>query len=195
MSIFKSKEEKEFEKKLTLKKTIAQMTKQLKKLEEQKQIYIDKAKEAKMHGLDNELSLAISALKSALAQEKKIREMKINFEIMVSLKDMLQTTSEFLNGMSSLSKDMVKLTDDKQFAQVSKQFSLAMASTEKQQERMEIFLDDSKDSFSNVSEASNISNEEIMSLINEEINQDGQKNDVDASLADLDKKLQEKLNG
>ncbi len=44
MSIFKSKEEKEFEKKLTLKKTIAQMTKQLKKLEEQKQIYIEKAK-------------------------------------------------------------------------------------------------------------------------------------------------------
>ncbi len=195
MSIFKSKEEKEFEKKLTLKKTIAQMTKQLKKLEEQKQIYIEKAKEAKLHGLDNELSLAISALKSALAQEKKIREMKINFEIMVSLKDMLQTTSEFLNGMSSLSKDMVKLTDDKQFAQVSKQFSLAMASTEKQQERMELFLDDSKDSFSNVSEASNISNDEIMSLINEEINQDGKKDDVEASLADLDKKLQEKLNG
>ncbi len=190
MSIFKSKEEKEFEKKLVLKRTIAEMGKQLKKLEEQKDFYLEKAKEAKLHGLGNELSLAVSALKSAMSQEKRIREMKINFEIMVSLKDMLKTTSEFLNGMASLSKDMVKLTDDKQFAEVSKQFSLAMHSAEKQQERMEIFLENSKDSFSSVSDKGDISTKDIMSLVNEGLGQDGPADEVDSTMAEIESKLQ-----
>lgn len=190
MSIFKSKEEKEFEKKLILKRTIAEMGKQLKKLEEQKDFYLEKAKEAKLHGLGNELSLAVSALKSAMSQEKRIREMKINFEIMVSLKDMLKTTSEFLNGMASLSKDMVKLTDDKQFAEVSKQFSLAMHSAEKQQERMEIFLENSKDSFSSVSDKGDVTTKDIMSLVNEGLGQDGPTDEVDTTLAEIESKLQ-----
>ncbi len=190
MSIFKSKEEKEFEKKLVLKRTIAEMGKQLKKLEEQKDFYLEKAKEAKLHGLGNELSLAVSALKSAMSQEKRIREMKINFEIMVSLKDMLKTTSEFLNGMASLSKDMVKLTDDKQFAEVSKQFSLAMHSAEKQQERMEIFLENSKDSFSSVSDKGDVTTKDIMSLVNEGLGQDAPTDEVDSTLAEIESKLQ-----
>ena len=190
MSIFKSKEEKEFEKKLILKRTIAEMGKQLKKLEEQKDFYLEKAKEAKLHGLGNELSLAVSALKSAMSQEKRIREMKINFEIMVSLKDMLKTTSEFLNGMASLSKDMVKLTDDKQFSEVSKQFSLAMHSAEKQQERMEIFLENSKDSFSSVSDKGDVTTKDIMSLVNEGLGQDGPTDEVDTTLAEIESKLQ-----
>ena len=177
MSIFKSKEEKEFEKKLVLKRTIAEMGKQLKKLEEQKDFYLEKAKEAKLHGL-------------GMSQEKRIREMKINFEIMVSLKDMLKTTSEFLNGMASLSKDMVKLTDDKQFAEVSKQFSLAMHSAEKQQERMEIFLENSKDSFSSVSDKGDVTTKDIMSLVNEGLGQDGPTDEVDTTLAEIESKLQ-----
>ncbi len=192
MSIIKNKQQKEFDKKLALNRTISQMNKQLQKLEARKKEFIEKAKEAKIHGLKNELTLSLSALKSAHTQEKKIREMKINFEVMVSLKDMLQTTSEFLDGMSSLSKDMVKLTDDKQFAQVSKQFAMAMASTEKQQERMEIFLEDSKDSFSNVSATPSISDEEIMALIDEEIVQDSSKDDIENQLDAIDVKLKAK---
>ncbi len=192
MSIFKSKETKEFEKKITLKKTINEMNKQLNMLQQSKNTYIEKAKEAKIHGLTNELNLAISALKSAMTQEKKIREMKINFEIMMSLKDMLKTTSEFLGGMKSLSKDMVKLTDDRQFNKVAKQFGLAMMATEKQKERVELFLDDSKDSFSSLSETSDISNDEIMSLIDEEIIQGDKTDNIDNILDNLDKKIKDK---
>lgn len=192
MSIFKSKETKEFEKKITLKKTINEMNKQLNMLQQSKNTYIEKAKEAKIHGLTNELNLAISALKSAMTQEKKIREMKINFEIMMSLKDMLKTTSEFLGGMKTLSKDMVKLTDDRQFNKVAKQFGLAMMATEKQKERVELFLDDSKDSFSSLSETSDISNEEIMSLIDEEIIQGDKSDNIDNILDNLDKKIKDK---
>lgn len=195
MQIFKSKETKEFEKKITLKKTVNEMGKQLKVLKEQKNIYIEKAKEAKKHGLPNELNLAISALKSAMAQEKKIREMKINFEIMISLKDMLKTTSEFLEGMKTLSKDMVKLTDDRQFSKVAKQFGLAMMSTEKQKERVELFLEDSKDSFSSIGETPDVSNEEIMSLIDEEINLDEKSDDLDNILQTLDGKIRNEKNG
>lgn len=192
MSIFKSKETKEFEKKITLKKTINEMNKQLNMLAQSKNTYIEKAKEAKIHGLTNELNLAISALKSAMTQEKKIREMKINFEIMMSLKDMLKTTSEFLGGMKTLSKDMVKLTDDRQFNKVAKQFGLAMMATEKQKERVELFLDDSKDSFSSLNETSDISNDEIMSLIDEEIIQGDKSDNIDNILDNLDKKIKDK---
>ena len=151
MGLFKSKSEKEFEKKMAIKKTINEMNKQIEKLSAAERNFIDLAKKAKTENIPNQYKLALSGLRSTITQKKRVQEMLLNFQIMNQTKDILSTTSEFLKGMGSLSKDMAKLCDEKQFNAVSKDFEKAMIATTAQEERMEMFLDNSRDSFETLS--------------------------------------------
>ena len=141
MGLFKSKAEKEFEKKMVVKKTINSMNKQISTLEEQKNIFVEKAKEAKKKGLEAQYNLALSGYRMTYAQQKKAQEMLLNFEITSQMKDMTMMTSEFLKGMSLLSREMSKLADSKQFSKVQKEFEIAMNSVEEQSSQMEVFLE------------------------------------------------------
>ena len=59
MGLFKSKQQKEIEKKMLVKRTINTMNKQINKLEDQKQMFIDAAKRAKEKSLDAQFKLAL----------------------------------------------------------------------------------------------------------------------------------------
>ena len=83
---------KELEKKMLIKKTVNMMNKQIQKLEEQKQVYIEAGKQAKQRGLSAQYNLALSGLKMTLVQQKRVYEMKLNFEITSQMKDMTQMT-------------------------------------------------------------------------------------------------------
>ena len=113
MGLFKSKQEKEIEENMLVKKTINQMNKHIAILEGQKKVYLDAAKRAKQQGLKAQYDLAITGLKMTLAQQKRAQEMLLNFEITSQLKDMTQMTHDFLGGLSVLSKEMTKLTSSK----------------------------------------------------------------------------------
>lgn len=194
--MFKSKQTKELEKKMAIKKTINEMNKQINKLEESEKYFLDLAKKAKTQGLDSQLVIAINALKSTIAQKKKVQEMLLNFQIMTQTKDMLLTTSEFLKGMGSLSKDMSKLCNDKEFSKISKEFQIAMMNTEKQTQRLEMFLDESKDTFTNLTEVETggtIKDEDIHAIIDQEVlnKTTEEDDDIDAISEMLKKKLEE----
>ena len=114
--------------------------------------------------------------------------------IMTQTKDMLLTTSEFLKGMGDLSKDMSKLCNDKEFNKVAKSFQEAMYATEQQTERLDMFLDESKDSFANLSTIENkdtVKDDDINSLLDNEISTSIQGDDDE--LAKLDELLKKKL--
>ena len=118
MAWFKSKQQKEIEKKMLIKRTINTMNKQINRLEDQKQVFIDAAKRAKLKGLDAQFNLALSGYKMTVQQQKRAQEMLLNFEITAQMKDVTMMTSEFLRGMSDISKEMTKLADAKEFAKI-----------------------------------------------------------------------------
>ena len=191
--MFKSKQDKEFEKKMAIKKTINEMNKQISKLEESEMTFMEIAKDAKLKGLDNQLTLAINGLKQTLAQKKRVQEMLLNFQIMTQTKDMLLSTSQFLEGMGSLSKDMIKLCDEKQFKEVSKQFEKAMYETEAQTEKIDMFMDSSKDAFASISKEptkSSISDDEILSLVDSSLVSE-ETNEIDDKILKIRKKMSE----
>ncbi len=170
---------KEVKKKMLIKQTINSMNKQIQKLEEQKEKYIAAGKEAKQKGLTAQFNLALSGLKMTIAQQKRVYEMKLNFEITSQMKDMSMMTSEFLKGMGSLSKDMMKLTKERDFKKVQSQFTEAMLSVETQAEEMENFMDETQSAFSTSSMTSSEDAKEIEGLIT---NQAAQEESVDASI-------------
>lgn len=151
MGIFMSKAEKEFEKKRLIKRTIAAMNKQIAILEDQKAVFIEKAKVAKKNGLEAQVNLALTGYKMTLLQQKRAQEMLLNFEITSQMKDMTMMTKDFLQGMSVLSKEMAKVADEKEFIKVQKEFEIAMDSAERQAEQMDMFMETSQDTFKTVS--------------------------------------------
>ena len=157
----------EIKKKLLVKQTISSMNKQIQKLEDQKQVYIEAGKQAKQKGLTAQYNLAVSGLRMTMMQQKKVYEMKLNFEITSQMKDMTVMTTEFLKGMSSLSKDMVKLSKEKDFKKVEKQFAEAMVAQEIQTMNLENFMDNTQSAFESGSSSmsTQADNEEIEKLM------------------------------
>lgn len=191
MGLFKSKATKQLEQKLIIKRTINNMNKQINDLEAAKKTYIDKAKIAKRNGLESQYNLAMSGYKMTIAQQKRAQEMLLNFELTSQMKDMSAMTGEFLKSLSILSKEMVKLTKDKEFFKVQQEFERAMQGVENRTEQMDAFMEMSEDGFRNSTTSEDtISDEEFARIIEEESFQDELSNDsIDGEL----KKLRERM--
>ena len=181
---------KEIKKKMLINKTITSMNKQIQKLEEQKKVYIDAGKQAKQKGLTAQYNLALSGLRMTIAQQKRVYEMKLNFEITSQMKDMSAMTTEFLKGMGTLSKDMMKLTKEKDFLKVQKQFNEAMMGVEIQTEQMEAFMDETQSTFSSSYMGTESENKELEGLIgNEAVTDNMTEQMIEKELEELKKKM------
>lgn len=181
---------KEIEKKMLINKTISTMNKQIQKLEEQKKKYVEAGKEAKQRGLDAQYNLALTGLRMTIAQQRRVYEMKLNFEITSQMKDMTQMTSEFLTGMSTLSKDMMKLTKEKDFLKVQKQFTEAMMGVEMQTEQLENFMDETQSTFETSYSGSVDENRELENLMNNEAASDSlTESMIEKELEELKKRM------
>ncbi len=181
---------KEIKKKMLIKQTISTMNKQIQKLEEQKKVYIEAGKQAKQKGLDAQYNLALSGLRMTITQQRRVYEMKLNFEITSQMKDMSAMTTEFLKGMGTLSKDMMKLTKEKDFLKVQKQFSEAMMGVELQTEQMEQFMDETESTFSSSYSGNNNENSELDKLIgNEAVTDNMTEQMIEKELEELKKRM------
>lgn len=194
MGLFKSKEEKEMEKRMVVRKTMRSIEKYITQLQGQKLKSIESAKQAKLQGSQQQYSLAISGLKTAMAQEKKAKEMLLNFELTLQMRDLSKMTSEFLNGMSIMSQEMTAITKDMNFQKVQKEFEKAMLGVEQTTDNIDAMLDSTNDSFSTISSANaKIDDAEIEKLINEQLGgaDANLDNEIDSISAKVEKMLKE----
>lgn len=183
---------KEIEKRMLIKRTISEMDKQIQKLEKQKATYIEAGKQAKQRGLTAQYNLALSGLRMTIVQQRRVYEMKLNFEITSQMKDMTKMTADFLAGMGSLSKDMMKLTKESDFLKVQKQFTEAMMSVEVQAEQMEEFMDETQSSFATSTLGGSEDNKELEALFMNEASMEGStESEIEKELAALKKRMSE----
>ncbi len=194
--MFKSRKQKEIEKKIAYNKTMSEMKRFINKLEKQKDYYIKLAIEAKKNGSEAQFSLAVSGLKMALAYQRKAQEMLLNFEITMQMRELTQITTEFLIGMTNLSKDMSKIISKQDYDKVTKEFEKAMGHVEEQNIKNETFMDETETEFKKISETTDpdmISDDEIFELINFEAGVDiSQKDDeIDVKLDQIDDLLKD----
>ena len=182
---------KDIKKKMLINKTLNNMNKQIQKLETQKENFIKNAKEAKLKGLTAQYDLAVSGLQMTMAQQKRVYEMKLNFEITSQMKDVTMMTSEFLKGMGVLSKDMGKIAKDTQFKKVGKQFTMAMENVEMQTMNIEAFMDETQASFeSNAQQTAQPGDRaEIEALIADEAATANDSMDIDKALENLKQRM------
>ncbi len=193
MGLFKTKQQKEIQKKMLVKRTVNSMNKQIARLEEQKKVFIDAAKRAKEKNLDAQFNLALSGYRMTVQQQKRAQEMLLNFEITAQMRDVTMMTTEFLKGMSVISKEMSKLADAKEFEKIQAQFEEAITAVETQTEQIDSFMEISQESFASAGKAKDgkdISANDFEKFIMEASSSEQASNeDIDKEIEELKKKI------
>lgn len=181
----KSKEEKQIEERIMIKRTANRMRKYVTDLEPKKKEFIEKAKEARLKGAKAQEQLAKNALKQVLSQQRMAEQMLLNFEITAQLKDLTELSGEFMQGMTSVSKEMSKMADKINFGAATKEFSKAMAKSQIQSEKMSSFLEQLGETFDvAVADSDSVPDAEVDALI------DGFAGEAESA---MDREIEDKL--
>jgi len=147
--MFKTKKQKEFEKRIAQKRLLKELSNQIKKLDMKKNAFIREGQEAYSKGMKQQFNLAAAGLRISLNQKKRVETMLMNLKITSQLKDISKVTVDFLKQMKSVSKDLIKITDLKSFDKISSDFDFALRRFTSQTENMENFINDSEKSIIN----------------------------------------------
>ena len=119
-----------------------------------------------LKGAADQERLAKNALKQVMAQQRMAERMLLNFEITAQMKDLTEMSGTFMKGMTSVSREMSRLTDQIDFGAATKEFSKAMAKSQMQSEQMSVFLDELGTSFDvAVADTDTIPDSEVDALI------------------------------
>jgi len=198
MGFFKSKKEKEMQKqmeqRMIIKKTINQFNKHIRDLEDQKKKYLESANLAKKEGLNTQYNLALSGLKMAITQQKKAKEMMLNFELASQMKDLTKVTSLFLDGMSMLSTEMARTTKEMDFVKVQSEFETAIMGMEQATDQLDMLMETTNDSYSNVAARdNNIDDTELQEYLAAQTGDDMSNfdNEIEKSLQQLSAGIKE----
>ncbi len=187
MGLFKSKQQKNMEQRMLIRKTMQKIQRYIQSLEQQKAKYIEWGKTAKQKGIESQYNLAVSGLRTAVAQQKKAEEILLNFELTSQMRDLNVMTSEFLGGMSSLSKEMAKISKNMDFVKVQQEFEIAMMGVEETTFNLDGMLENSEMTFKSIaSDSSKVEPDEIERLITNVTTEE-----EDSLDSEIDKKLEE----
>ena len=189
MKLFKSKAEKEQERRLLVKRSMKELEKRIAKLTQQEEVYIDAAKVAMREDLPEQVKLAKEALKMTISERKRTYKMLLNAQIISQMKDMSAMTGEFLNAIHVISKDFAGATTT-DMTKLSNELKVAMARVGEQTEALNDMLEDAQDEITDFSvENKLVSDEEIDKLIYG--NGAADSSSIDADLEALKKQLED----
>lgn len=190
----KRQRQKDIKKKMLYNQTLSNMRKYVNNLESKKTQYVEIAKKAQINGSKEQYNLAINGLKMTLAYQKKAKEMLLNFELTMQMRDLSSVTGEFVSGMVSLSKDMTKIISKQDYGKVQESFETAMGKVEEQNIQIDDFLTNTQMSFDNIgntADPSNVTDAEIRELVDFETKEEIKSKDdeIDVKIEEIEKLL------
>ena len=189
MKLFKSKAEKEQERKMLVRQSMRELEKRIQKLEAQQKNYIADARKAREEGLPDMELLAKNALKMTVTERKRTYRMLLQARIISQMKDMNAMTNEFLKAVQVISKD-IAASAGLDIAKITGDLKFAMDKVTMQTENPNDMLENSQDEVGEFSEDNSvISDEEIDKMIYGAQDGAGDKFAYDDELAQLRKQL------
>lgn len=184
MGWFKSEEEKRLEREIEMKRTIAQIKKNIREQQQFTQSYIDQAKRAKRIG-DLATLTQLKGLIKKTATVVKMRERQLlSLEMTLQIKKQAESDSEFAKAMSTFAQSIAAVYKSVDYVQVAKQTEEAFQRANTIQERMQLMLDMTQDSINTNMESSEdlVSDKDIDKMIDEQVMaEEGQKLDAEIS--------------
>ena len=161
--LFKSKEQKQLEARLAIKRSIQELNKCDKSLERKKDEMIRHAQEAKRQGITQQYNMAISSLKMILGYQKRTRAMVLQIQMAESMRDLTTMSTKFVETLGNVGKEMGALVKNANFAKNQLEFEKGMLQADNVMQQLEDFLDDTGMSLEEMSDEQ--MNEEVERLI------------------------------
>ena len=190
MKLFKSKAEKEQERRMLVKKSMRELEKRINKLKEQEATYVRAAQVAMREELPEQIKLAKEALKMTISERKRTYKMLLNAQIISQMKDMTAMTNEFLQAIHVISKDIAGSTTA-DMNKLTGELKIAMEKVSEQTENLGEMLEESQDTVGDFSAGSSlVSDDEIDKLVyGNSQGATSSTSDIDAELEMLKKQL------
>lgn len=172
---------KQMQRQMYVNSTISKMKKTVAQLNKNKDVYIQKAKEAKERGDTASYKLAKSGLGATMAQLKRAQEMLINIEITNDQRQMMEQNAVFLETIGKIAKSISKINRSSNFGQIQKDIQKALNSVEQTQANMDNFLSNTDQAFESLAESSGeaVSDSDLDKIIAGEISAQSAMSDAE----------------
>lgn len=193
MGIFKSRDEKNMERSMEIKRGINKIKRNIGKLVTHEHDWLKKAKQAKKIDDKQQFTFLRAQLKRTAAQRKLRERQLLSLETALQIKNQAEADVDFATSMASMSKAVADLYGSVDMAKTQLQFEKAMAQAETMKERMDMFLDVINESFTAETEEEDlVDDKEIDALLEEEVVHEekaASDQDIDEGLKDLEEEM------
>ncbi|MCB9894373.1 MAG: hypothetical protein H6839_07985 [Planctomycetes bacterium] len=166
MGIFKSKEERRIARDMEIKKGIQRIRRQIKELGKSEEEWLEKARQAARIKAADQLAFVRKSLKATTFQRRMLERQLLTIEAAYQMKNQAESFSTFAESMGVVSKSINEVYKTTDLEATQKNFEHAMMQAETMSQRMDLFLDMTKDS---LFETDSVAGEQLVS--DEEIDQ------------------------
>lgn len=192
MGIFKSKDERNMERSMEIKRGINKIKRNLGELGKHEQEWLRKAKRARTIDDAQQFAFLRAQLKKTAVQRRLRERQLLSLETALQIKNQAEADVDFAQSMGAMSKAVSELYGSVDMAKTQLQFEKAMASAETMRERMDMFLDMINESFTGEVEGAEdlVDDKEIDKLLEGEAAREASSDkEIDAGLRELEDEL------
>lgn len=183
MGIFKSKEERRIQRDMEIRKGLQRIKRQIKELEKSEEDWLEKARRASKMAASDQIGFIRKSLKATTAQRRMLERQLLTIEAAYQMKNQAESFAVFAESMGVVSKSINEVYKTTDLEATQRNFEHAMMQAETMSQRMDLFLDMTKDS---LFEQDNATGEQLVT--DEEIDQM-----IGVSSADRKKMTREEL--
>ena len=161
MKLFKSKEERERERNMAIKKAMRDLEKHIAELEKGEQVFKRAVKMAQEQNIPEEVAKAKQGLKESLTEKKRAYIMLIDAQIMIQRRNMMSRQKSFLGAVQTITKSIFASMKGVNVSKISAGFEEAIEGAIAQTEQFDSMIDETLSSGDFSSNTYEVSDEEV----------------------------------
>jgi len=189
MALFKSREQRRFEREMQIKKGLSAIRRQIRNLRRQEKEFLKKAVKARQLLDTTQYNFLKGVIKKTAAQRRMMERQLLAIETALAIKSQAEAHMQFVKSLSAISRAISAAFNESDFERTEQEFEKAMMQAQTMEQRVEVFLEHSQDLMATTMdvEATDelISDEEIDQMVDEEL--------ARAEGADMDKEISKGL--
>ena len=195
MGLFKSKQERQIERDIEIRKGIARVKRQIADLGRHEAEWLEKAQRARQMGSTQELQFIKRTLKNTIAQRRILERQMLMMESAFQLKNQMETYQAFAESMGAVSKSIAEVFQTTDIAQTQKEFERAISKAQSMEQMMDVFLSMSSGSLTEVTtDSESVKDSEIDAMLDARIGA-AEREGLDPEIERGLKQIEEELRG
>lgn len=162
MALFKSKERREAERRLKIRRTKSRLAKQVGQLQSQRERYLKMGEQAAREGKRDKVRMLAKAVLQFRRMEKRFQDVLLTLEMFEAQKEMMGVQGDFVAAMKGAALSIRDANVTKELAGMEEQFQRALAMSEEASDQLDAFLEDGAETMVEIGAEAN--NEELAAL-------------------------------